>query len=97
MLAVAGGGYLASTAAVGGANFWNPVGWVVLGGITIIVLSYVAVTLYNYASSTKATKTKTLADVKLRQQSGKHYQLFPKPPRPQQNPISVRFCIDRQI
>ncbi|MBR0577466.1 RHS repeat-associated core domain-containing protein, partial [Proteiniclasticum sp. BAD-10] len=39
MLALEGEGYLVTTAAAGGANFWNPVGWVLLG-VAVIGVGY---------------------------------------------------------
>ncbi|WP_291570385.1 hypothetical protein [Clostridium sp. UBA4548] len=38
--ALAGGGALGASWSLGGANFWNPVGWVVLGVATVATIGY---------------------------------------------------------
>ena len=47
-LALAGGGTIAATWSVGGSNFWNPVGWVVLGVAVVATTIYVGYKLYEY-------------------------------------------------
>ena len=66
---------MGATAAASEANIWNPVGWV-LGCVAVVAtVAGAGVAVYKYAKTTSSAKTKVLADVKVKQQSGKHYQL----------------------
>ena len=35
----------------GGANFWNPVGWTILGVATVVTVVYYGVKIYKYSKS----------------------------------------------
>ena len=68
---------LSTSVAFGVSNSWNPVGWFILGSIVIAVVC-VTVSYGVHSSKNRAqasTKNRTLSDVKVRQQSGKHYYL----------------------
>ena len=59
--ALAGGGSLGISLSIGGSNFWNPVGWVIIGITTIAVgyKIYTATRAYNQeAEHTKKTRCK---------------------------------------
>ena len=74
-LALAGGGYVAAGLATGSANFWNPVGWVILGGVALAAIGLFAYSLYASYKASASLKDKTLSDVKARKQEGDHYYL----------------------
>ena len=75
LLAIAGGGWLATAGTAGAANIWNPVGWVLLGVTVVVAAVAVGTAVAKYSRSTSSTRTKVLADVKVREQYGRHYQL----------------------
>ena len=58
-LALAGGGSLTAGAALGGANFWNPVGWVVLGITAVGAIGYIGYNVHLRSKSGKPAKKKT--------------------------------------
>ena len=65
----------ATATTLGMSNIWNPVGWVVLGAIGVVACVTIA---YDLSRTTHKTtsKTKVLADVKVKQQTEKkQYQL----------------------
>ena len=55
-LALAGGGSLGTTWTLGGANFWNPVGWTILGTAAVGTIGYLGYKVY------KASKSKADSD-----------------------------------
>ena len=52
-MALASGGFLATGLTIGGANFWNPVGLVMLGIITIGAVTAAGIWLYNKNQASK--------------------------------------------
>ena len=50
--ALTGGGYLSGILVAGGANFWNPAGWIVVG-ITVAVAVAVGAGFYYYSEHSK--------------------------------------------
>lgn len=54
-LALAGAGsFAAGAAAAGGANFWNPVGWVIFGALAVCTVVWAGVKIYNYQKAKQA-------------------------------------------
>jgi hypothetical protein len=51
--ALAGGGALGASWSFGGANFWNPVGWVILGVATVATVTYAGYTIYKMSKGGK--------------------------------------------
>ena len=67
--------FVAWLSTLGSANFWNPVGWIILGVIAAGVITWAAVTLYNRWKASASSRTKKLSDVKAKEQTGCHYYL----------------------
>ena len=77
-IAVSGSTFAAFTAwltTIGGANFWNPVGWIIAGVLAAGVITWAGVTLYNRWKASASSKTKTLSDVKAKTSNSSVYYL----------------------
>lgn len=48
-LALAGGGTLGASWSIGGANFWNPIGWTILGVASVATVGIVGYKIYKAA------------------------------------------------
>ena len=69
--------FVAWLSTLGSANFWNPVGWIILGVIAAGVITWAAVTLYNRWKASAASKTRTLSDVSAKEPvNGKYYLAY---------------------
>lgn len=55
-LALAGGGYLAAAGTLGTANIWNPVGWVVLGTVTVVAVVAVGIEVYDSVKTSSSSE-----------------------------------------
>lgn len=69
------GSYVAGAAAAGGANFWNPLCWILLGTAVVCVGIWAGVTIYNNQKAKASTKTKTLSVVKVKLPDTRVYYL----------------------
>lgn len=56
-VAAVGGWYLAGS--IGGANFWNPLGWIIIGVTVVTAVCVIGYSIYNYSKAQKAEKKKT--------------------------------------
>ena len=50
-LALAGAGYVATAATIGGTNVWNPLGWIVIGTVVVVSVVVIAVDIYDSQNS----------------------------------------------
>jgi RHS repeat-associated protein len=60
---------------IGGANWWNPVGWTIAGILATGVITWAGLSLYNQWKASASSKTKVLSDVNASIKSQKVYYL----------------------
>ena len=59
----AAGGAIGTAAAVGGANAWNPVGWVIITGVAIVAIGFVSYEAYQLYQINQTIQAKQYANI----------------------------------